>query len=516
MQEKVLLLGASGSMGSAAFRELWNRRDAEGQRRYDIVLLLRPSKKNKEMFSPYEKESGIKSIPGRGSDKGDGLRIVWGDATIYSDILDAVRGVDWVLCPMAFIAPAADHDPEMSKAVNTTAIEYVIKAIYDVGGQEHIKFVYVGSVAETGDRLQSIHMGRVGDPLKPSAFDFYATCKIKGERAVIESGLKYWASLRETYIAIPDAMSLMDPIMFHQPIDTCIEMNTATDAGRGLVNCLDIPEDSDFWRRVYNVGGGPKCRVVFLDYIDHMMKILGMGDYRRIMERKWFALRNFHCQYFEDSWVLNGYVHNWGETLDDHYRQVTMNRPRELRLASFLNRVPGFRSIFRHVAYGRMKKMVSGKDGTLYWYEHHNEPRITAFYGSFEKYESIRNWDDGDMPNMSPEWKRLNHGYDESKKVLDIQDFQSAARFRGGQLLSKSWNGDMYSMLRWMCAFNHEFEASPFLVLKTGHWCPDCLPPPWDYDEIAKKNPFFAQVWYTNHSEDEHNSYPSDCYKDIV
>jgi len=133
VKEKVLLLGASGSMGSAAFRELWNRRNGQGERRYDIVLLLRPSKKNKELFSPYEKESGIKSVPGRGTVEGGELRIVWGDATIYSDMLDAVREVDWVLCPMAFIAPAADHDPEMSKAVNTTAIEYVIKAIYEVG-----------------------------------------------------------------------------------------------------------------------------------------------------------------------------------------------------------------------------------------------------------------------------------------------------------------------------------------------------------------------------------------------
>ncbi|MFW9919403.1 MAG: NAD-dependent epimerase/dehydratase family protein, partial [Candidatus Thorarchaeota archaeon] len=226
MKESVLLLGASGSMGFEAFKQLWARRDEIGARKYDIVLLLRPSKKNKEMFDEYLKECNIHGIESSGCVEGDGLRIVWGDATIYSDILEAVQGVDWILSPMAFIAPAADHDPETSKAVNTTAVEHIIKAIYEVGGQDHIKLVYVGSVAETGDRLQEIHMGRVGDPLKPSIFDFYATCKIAGERAVIESGLKYWVSLRQTYIAIPDTMSLQDPIMFHQPLDTCIEFNT--------------------------------------------------------------------------------------------------------------------------------------------------------------------------------------------------------------------------------------------------------------------------------------------------
>ncbi len=516
MKERVLLLGASGSMGSAAFKELWNRKNEHNERKYDIVLLQRPSKKTKKMFAPLEKECGIKSIPYEGVVENGGLKIVWGDATQYSDILEAVRGSDWILCPMAFIAPAADHNPEMSKAVNTTAIEYVIKAIYEVGGQDHIKFVYVGSVAETGDRLQSIHMGRVGDPLKPSAFDFYATCKIAGERAVIESGLRYWVSLRQTYIAIPDAMSLMDPIMFHQPIDTCIEFNTNSDAGRGLVNCLDVSEDSDFWRRVYNMGGGPECRITFIEYNEKMMKLLGMGDYRKIMERKWFALKNFHCQYFEDSWVLNEYIHNWGETLEDHFQQVIDNRPLSLKIAAVLNKVPGMRSLIQRTTYNRMKAMVTGKDGTQYWYENRNEPRINAFYGSFEEYDAIGDWDDADMPNLRPEWKRLDHGYDESKEALAIPDFQGAADFRGGVLLSREWNGDMYSKLKWRCAFNHEFEGSPHLVLRTGHWCPECVAPPWNDDEVAKKNPFFAQVWYPNHSEDENNFYPSDCYKDIL
>ncbi|MHA1822025.1 MAG: NAD-dependent epimerase/dehydratase family protein [Promethearchaeota archaeon] len=514
-KETVFLAGASGSMGYEAFKELWNKRDAHGGLKYNIVLLQRPSKKNKDLFRPYEKEMGIKSIPGKGVVENNGFKIVWGDATNYEDVLTAVRGSDWILCPMAFISPAADHNPEMAKKVNTDAIKSIIKAIYEVKGENHIKFVYVGSVAQTGDRLQKIHMGRVGDPLKPSVFDFYATTKIAGERAVIESGLKYWVSLRQTYIALPDAMNLMDPIMFHQPIDTCIELNTARDAGRGLVNTLEVPEDSDFWRRVYNMGGGPSCRITYIEYIDKMMKLLGLGDYRKIMERKWFALRNFHCQYFEDSYVLNEYIHNWNESLEDHYKQVLKNRPFSVKLAGILGKIPGFKWIIQKAAYNMMKKMVSQKDGTLYWYENKMDMRISAFYGSYEKYEAIGDWDD-DMPYLRPKWKRLDHGYDESKEKLELSDLQGAAKFRGGSLLSTEWDGDMYSKLKWKCAFGHEFEASPYLVLKAGHWCPECAAPPWRYDEIAKKNPFFAQVWYPNHDKDENNYYPEDCYKDIL
>jgi nucleoside-diphosphate-sugar epimerase len=515
MNETVLLLGASGSMGFEAFRDLWNRRDASGQRRYDVVLLLRPSKKNKEMFEPYESECGIESIPGSGCVDGNGFRIIWGDATVYEDTLSAVRGADWVLCPMAFISPAADRDPEMSEAVNTTAIRYIIKAIYEVGGEEHIKLIYIGSVAETGDRLQEIHMGRVGDPLKPSVFDFYATCKIAGERAVIESGLKYWASLRQTYIAVPDTMSLIDPIMFHQPIDTCIEFNTSRDAGRGLVNCLDVPEVSDFWKRVYNMAGGPSCRAVYLHLMRDVFRIVGL-DYRKILERRWFALRNFHCQYFEDSGILNEYIHNWGDTIDDYFGQVNKNLPLSVRLSRMLVKVPGLSWLIHHTARRRMRSLALAKDGPLHWYQSGNDLRISAFYGSFEAFESIGNWDDEDMPNLSPSWRRLDHGYDENKEVLEIGDLVGAAQFRGGSLVSSSWAGDLYSKLRWTCAFGHEFEATPYLVLKTGHWCPQCAPPPWDYGKLAKRSPFFAQIWYPNHSEDEDRFYPSDCHKDIL
>ena len=33
-------------------------------------------------------------------------------------------------------------------------------------------------VAETGDRMPPVHWGRVGDPIKPSMFDYYAVSKV--------------------------------------------------------------------------------------------------------------------------------------------------------------------------------------------------------------------------------------------------------------------------------------------------------------------------------------------------
>ena len=114
----------------------------------------------------------------------------------------------------------------------------------------------------------------------------------------------------------------------------------------------------------------------------------------------------------------------------------------------------------------------------------------------------------------------LSHGFDDTKsdKDIDIEDCKSAAEFRGGKLLSeKVKKGDVYTKVKWCCHQGHEFEASPYLILRTGHWCPECCQPaPWNYDELAKHIPFYAQLYYDTHTKEESNFYPADCYKDIV
>jgi nucleoside-diphosphate-sugar epimerase len=514
---KVCLFGASGTQGFEAFKELWKRRDD-----YDIVVLLRPSEKNKRMFAEYEEKAGVEPIPGRGVAEGTGFKIVWGDATEYRDVEEAVTGVDWVLDAMAFISPQADYYPDMARACNTHGIQNIVNAIEaQPDGAEHIRLVYTGTVAETGDRLQSIHWGRVGDPLKPSVFDFYAVTKIAGERAVLESSIKHWASLRMTFIMPMDFQKysgLLDPILFHQPIDSFMENVTSRDAGYGLVRCLDIADESDFWRRAYNMGGGPRMRGIAYDYLNKNFQLSGMSGVEACAERKWFALRNFHMQYFEDSHVLNDYLQYWRDSLDTYWKELYDSMvPDAKKMASDCESNPDLRKMVEQGTHDLLRNMVENhRNGTVYWYNNRCDLRITAFYKSYEAYESIPDWG-VDMPQMhpEPEWHRLDHGYDESRDGLDLRDLEGAARFRGGECVSTGWDGDIYNTLRWKCAFGHEFAGKPYTILKAGHWCPECVPPPWNYDEEARRNPFFAQVWYPNHDRDERNFYDEDCIQDI-
>ena len=63
-KKTVFLTGATGTMGHAGLVELSKRLD-----RFNITLLARPSKINKEKLAAYEAMAGI--------------RIVWGDLTNY-------------------------------------------------------------------------------------------------------------------------------------------------------------------------------------------------------------------------------------------------------------------------------------------------------------------------------------------------------------------------------------------------------------------------------------------------
>ncbi|HRW20337.1 MAG TPA: NAD(P)-dependent oxidoreductase [Bacteroidales bacterium] len=519
-REKVYLLGGSGSMGFETFKNIWTCKDESGNRKYDIVLLLRNSRKNQKLFLPYIRQAGIRFWKQQDVIEQNGFKIIWGDGRNYNDIAQGMAGVDWVLNCMALISPKADHYPDIAKAVNIKGLENIIRAIKEEpGGTDHIKLINVGSIAQYGDRMNEIHMGRVGDPLMSSPFDVYSVTKIKAERILLESGLKYWVQLRQTFIMIPNLFSLEDPLMFHQPVNSFMENITVKDAGRVMANCLQIPEDSPFWRNVYNCGGGPACRTNYYDFLKMMFGMMGLR-LEKIFDRNWFALRNFHMLYYQDSDKLNNYLKHWNDSIEDFTKLVWEKMPFFLKFTANLCKKSKLVSIIAEkIARRRMKKMVLSKNGTLNWYSSKNDLRIAAFYGSYEAFENIPDWDaalpSGLNGTPTPKTKILDHGYNESKTKLELSDLQLAAKYRGGKLISTSWDGEMHTFLEWECAFGHKFETTPFTILKAGHWCSECEPPDWNYDEIARHNKFFAQVWYASHSPEEDFYYPERCYEDI-
>lgn len=296
---------------------------------------------------------------------------------------------------------------------------------------------------------------------------------------------------------IPDLFSLKDPIMYHQPINSFMENITAKDSGRLMVSCLDVAKDSDFWGGYYNISSGPACRITFLEFLDRIYSMLGIR-YRKVMERQWFALKNFHMQFFEDSYKLNDYLHHWdgGQSLENYFREVWKNLPWYLKYTAWLaNNFPPYRTFMEAITRGQLKKLAYHEDGCMNWVKQKDMGRINAFFGSMDAHAAIPGWDE-QMPSLDHNQAhiRLEHGYDESKVELELKDLQRAALFRGGSLLSEKWDGNKHTLLSWKCCQHHSFEMSPHAVLKGGHWCITCISPPWNYRALVDKNIFATQV----------------------
>ena len=434
-----------------------------------------------------------------------GLRILWGDLANYSNVLAGVRGADIVLHVGGLVSPRADHMPELTRKVNLGGIRNIIRAIREQPRHDQIRLVYIGTVAQTGDRNPPVHWGRVGDPIQISIDDIYAVTKTIAEREVIESGLRYWVSLRQTAIAHWNLLQIMRgpeaAIAFHQPINGVFEWVTVRDAGRLLANVCepDVPEE--FWNNIYNVGGGESCRVVNHEFMQRIASIVGIDDCRRIFEPNWFATRNFHGQWYEDSDRLEKFLRFRRQTLDDYVEEM---RARVTPVRKWMTKLAP-----AGVIKSAMRSVAERPDGTLHWLQTGDEKRIAAFFGCRSSWEKIPGWDTFELAWPSKKPLRLNHGYDETKActALAIEDMRQAAQFRGGECLSGAMlPGDLRSKLAWRCAFRHQFEASPMLVLRAGHWCPECLAPPWHDQEIASRNPFFAQVWHAHHRAHDYDA----------
>lgn len=503
-KKTVFITGGTGNMGWAAVQEMLKHPND-----INIKMLARKSPKNEE------KLKGLMAKPN--------VQVVWGDLTDYNSILEGVTGSDYVLHVGGMVSPTADWKPYRTQKTNIGAAESICKAVLAQDDPDAIKVCYIGTVAETGGRNYPIHWGRCGDPIKISIYDHYAVSKAVAERTFVESGIKNWVVMRQSGILYPNILKNMDPIMFHVPINGVLEWCTVEDSGRLMCNL--VLEDkagnlgSDFWNHFYNIGSGKEYRISNYEFEQLLLGTLGLAGPEKLFDPNWFIIKNFHGQFYADGDKLEEFL---------HFRENLPVQEYFDRLASqveFYFRIPRYlpKNLVAACAKPFMKKIAQTKDfGTLDWIATKNPERISAYYGTYEDWEKIpSSWDDFEIRKFNKDTAdaenyKLDHGYDETKpeSELDIEDMKQAAKFRGGELISTEMKkGDMASKLVWKCGCcGAEFEASPSLILLGGHWCPECYIPQkaWDYDKIAKTNPFFAQVWYPSHTKDESNTYNFD------
>jgi len=491
---KIFLTGATGVMGQAIVQELSHHLDIVSLR-----LLLH------KRAVPSTISSIIKN-------NGASIETIWGDLRDYETSLKCVTGVDYVLHVGGLVSPSADPFPYETQEVNIGGMKNICRAVLAQENKDSIKVVYIGSVAETGGRNYPLHFGRVGDPINISIYDHYGLSKAIAERTIVESGIKNWAVIRMSGIIHPGLFNNLKPIIMHIVINGGLEWCTQEDSGRALRQLILLDIDGklgkNFWNHIFNISSGKEYRLTNYEFERYILKGCGLPEPTKIFEPNWFVTRNFHGHYYLDADKLEDILHfRENVPLDEYFERVSGKAPFFVKLGKL--------ATARIIKYFIRSIGKTRGQGTLDWIENNNELKIKAFFGSMEEYKKIpTKWEDYKFLDLNVENpKLLDHGYDDSKpdSEIDIEDAKKAAIFRGGELLSENMvKGDLATKLKWRCGYcKNEFEASPCLILLGGFWCPKCFIPEekWDYDNVARHCPFFAQLWYNDHNKDENNVY---------
>jgi len=473
----VFLTGATGMMGGQTLKQLLARPN-----RFKVRALVRPSEKNKALMKKYACPT---------------LEVIWGDMADYDTIKKCVDGSDYVLHIGAMASPAADKYPEETLRTNIGSTLNIIKAIKEQPDPDKVHFAYVGTVAMTGSRLEPVHFGRIGDPMNPSIHDYYAMSKVFSEAALFDSGLKHWVSIRQTGQHPSAESASNEPIMFHQPPNNVLEWSTQIESGICMANlCEDwVPEE--FWRRAYNLSSGKAYRKTTWEFMNINLEPLGF-KFEEVYPPEMMARFNFHGQYYTDADVLENYLHFRCIPGEQYWADVMGEMERMMKNPMIAAMMPTL-----EVMKANNNELASREMGPIWAEETNNQDWIQAFYGSLEEKHKLIGTE-YELHRPSEEETFLDHGYDEEKGLenLDKDDLQKAAEFRGGEYLEEEVK-DIYTPVKWKCAFGHEFKLSVNGVLHGGHWCPECMKKSWAYPKIARKNPFYAQVWDPQHSLEE-------------
>ena len=532
MKKIVFLTGATGTMGHAGMMEILRYQD-----KYELRILARPSKKNKELLAPLSAQYPA-------------LHVLWGDLTKYEDVLKGVTGSDIVLHVGGMVSPQADYKPKATLRTNISAATNITNAVLAQPEDKQPKVVYIGSVAQMGDRREPLHWGRAGDPICVSAYDHYGLTKVQAERIITDSGIKTWVSLRQSGILYPAILKNYDPIMFHVPIRGVLEWATVEDSGRLLERVCRDEVPQEFWKNYYNIGSGNEYRLSNYEFECLLLDAIGCPRPEKIFNANWFTTRNFHGMWYLDGDKLEEYLHFRANVpVKDYFAQMAKaeSLPWGIKFASKTH----IAKLFPHCVKAAMWFMANSKEhGTQWWVKKSQQPndkayqsackRIAAYYGTLEAYKAIPDWKHFDVSHNSETPVLLDHGYDESKPKdqFTIEDMQKAAAFRGGKCLSQTMvKGDWDTQLDWQDANGNTFKASPRLILLGGHWSPFDMPcpyqqstldklqsqlsnvkcqlstVPWHWDRVAKTNPFFAQLWSPLHDTKEDNIYGPDIFE---
>lgn len=288
---RILLTGGSGTVGKRVLEKLCECDT------FNIIAFDVKNKRTQSFYRPYQNQ----------------IKIKYGDLSKKEEIEPICKNIDFVIHLAAIIPPLADKKPNLAQQVNVIGTQNLIRSL-----EIHSKnafFLYASSVSVYGDRLENPQI-RTNDPLIPSKGDEYAKTKIEAELLVTQSKLD-WSIFRLSAI-MGTGNHKATGLMFHMPLATSLEITTPQDAARAFVNALNKKELLS--KKVFNLGGGEKCRTTYQDFLSKSFSILGLGqlDFPEYS----FAEKNFHCGFYADGDQLDNILKFREDTIDAYFVEL--------------------------------------------------------------------------------------------------------------------------------------------------------------------------------------------------
>lgn len=303
---KVLITGASGNVGIELLKQMVEQTDL-----FDITAFDLNKPEIIKKLSPYKNSA----------------RLEFGDITNQDDVNRVCKDKDYVAHLAALIPPKADELPNLAKKINVDGTRNIVYGLEKFSPNAFLG--YSSSVSVYGDRVKNPNIN-VSDQINPSPEDYYAPTKIAAEKIIRDSSLK-WTIFRLS--AIMGAQNhKISSLMFHMPLDTSVEITTPEDTARAFKNAIFHQDELN--KKVFNLGGGEKNRIIFRDLLKENFKLFGLGKFD--LPEKAFAEKNFHCGYYEDGNTLENILHFRQDTIDSYLKNVKGSIPSIQRLVTKL------------------------------------------------------------------------------------------------------------------------------------------------------------------------------------
>lgn len=285
----VLLTGASGTVGIEVLRKLVEMDNIK------LTVFDKKTPRVTKLYAPFLNK----------------IDLIYGDLSHEVDISWIPDDLDVVIHLAAIIPPLADAQPDLTYKVNVRGTKQLIKVLES--NSPNAFLMYSSSISVYGDRVLNPEI-TIDDPLNPSEGDLYGRTKVEAEELIKCSQLN-WSIFRLAAIMKNHKIS---KLMFHMPLSTSLEICTPKDTAKAFVEGIFKKEVLS--GKVYNLGGGEKCRISYQHFLEKSFRLFGLGSLN--FPKYAFAEKNFHCGIFKDGDDLENILHFRHDTLDSYFAET--------------------------------------------------------------------------------------------------------------------------------------------------------------------------------------------------